>query len=411
MPTRPVYLFDDGQESIRPLTGLRASFEVRIGPYSLLERFLREDLAPEGFFIWGVHVPPPLAGLVRERHGVLVNALRSAGTTEPVIVLNGRWAVPDWGRLAILEPGGVLMEHGELVAACVEESRLTRTLGGDLSGLREQRTEFPALLRRPWDARAMRDAALSQGLDAAARSRRFQDVGWAEGRIVLGRAMASPSAKVMPGSIIDAQAGPVIIEEEAVIRPRAVLIGPCFIGPHSTVLEGATIRAGTVLGPWCKVNGEVSGTTFQGFSNKAHEGFIGDSWIGEWVNLGAGTTTSNLLNTYGEVFARARHDGPNERTGQQFLGSIIGDHVKTAIGTRLMTGAVIHTGAMLAAPGPVSGCVRPFAWCTEEGVRRYRRDKFMEVARAAMARRGVALEGAYQRRLEDLLAAPAHDEA
>jgi UDP-N-acetylglucosamine diphosphorylase/glucosamine-1-phosphate N-acetyltransferase len=195
--------------------------------------------------------------------------------------------------------------------------------------------------------------------------------------------------------VLDSEQGPIHIAEHATVRPGAILIGPCYVGPHATVLERATIRGGTAIGPWCKVNGEVSGTIFQGFANKAHDGYLGDAYVGEWVNLGAGTTVSNLLNTYGEVITKATPGSPNERTGESFLGPVIGDHVKTAICTRIMTGAVLHTGSMFATTAAVCGCVPGFTWATDEGQRSYRLDKFLEVARSAMSRRKVEASEAY----------------
>jgi UDP-N-acetylglucosamine diphosphorylase/glucosamine-1-phosphate N-acetyltransferase len=195
--------------------------------------------------------------------------------------------------------------------------------------------------------------------------------------------------------VLDSEHGAIHVAEHAVVRPGAVLIGPCYVGPHSTVLERATIRPGTAIGPWCKVNGEVGGTIFQGYANKAHDGYLGDAYVGEWVNLGAGTTVSNLLNTYSEVIAKATPGGSNERTGETFLGPVIGDHVKTAICTRVMTGSILHTGSMFATTAAVSGCVGPFTWATDEGQRVYRLDKFLEVARAAMERRKVEPSEAY----------------
>ncbi len=173
------------------------------------------------------------------------------------------------------------------------------------------------------------------------------------------------------------------------------------------MLERATIRQNTAVGPWCKVNGEIGGVLFQGYSNKAHDGYLGDSFVGEWVNLGAGTTNSNLLNTYGEVITRATPDGKHERTGETFLGAIIGDHVKTAICTRIMTGSVLHTGGMFATTAAVSGCVAPFTWATDAGQRPYRFEKFIEVARAAMSRRKITPSGAYTTLLRDLCPATA----
>jgi len=152
----------------------------------------------------------------------------------------------------------------------------------------------------------------------------------------------------------------------------------------------------------CKVAGEVGGTIFQGFANKAHDGHLGDSYVGEWVNIGAGTTNSNLLNTYGEVTMRIRPGGRTERTGMQFLGTIFGDHAKLAIGMRLMTGTVIGTGAMLATTAPPSTCVPPFAWATDGGERIYRLNKFLDVARQMMTRRDVELSEAMIERLTSL---------
>jgi hypothetical protein len=137
----------------------------------------------------------------------------------------------------------------------------------------------------------------------------------------------------------------------------------------------------------CKVGGEIGSTVFQGYANKSHEGHLGDSWVGKWVNLGAGTTNSNLLNTYGEVTVRLAPDGPRHRTGMTFLGAMLGDHVKTAIGTRLMTGSIVGTGAMIATSTPPPTTVPPFAWLTDEGRRTYRLEKFLDVARTVMGRR------------------------
>jgi hypothetical protein len=177
------------------------------------------------------------------------------------------------------------------------------------------------------------------------------------------------------------------------------------------VLDRTLVKGGTALGPWCKVAGEVGGTIFQGFANKAHDGHLGDSWIGAWANLGAGTVNSNLLNTYGEVMARAfgpdGKPGPTERTGEQFLGAVIGDHVKTAIATRMMTGCIVGTGTMWAAAQAVSGTVQAFSWVTDAGARVYAAEKFLEVARAAMGRRKLTLGTDSEARLRSLMVARA----
>lgn len=400
---RPVYLLDDGRGDLAPLTALRASFEVRIGPLTHLERLLSPEWRPEGLMLWGLFAPEGMAALCRERSGLPVNELRSGGVEVPVAVVNGRWAVPDWARVAGLRSGEALVEgeSGDLMAACVPEATVPRVVRGEWGGLRAVRIDGRSLLSRPWHVRTFRDAAVKQGMEVFRVMEEIRPGLAPAGVAVVGShgARMAADAKVYPGVVMDSEGGPVVLGAGATVRPGAVLVGPVYVGPGSTVLDRAVIRPNTVIGQQCKVAGEVSGTTFQGLANKAHDGFLGDSWVGEWANLGAGTTGSNLLNTYGEVIARATPEGPNERTGEQFLGAIIGDHVKTAICTRLMTGAVIHTGAMVARTAAVSGCVAPFAWMTDEGDRRYRLEKFVEVTRAAMGRRGVSPSGAYVERL------------
>jgi hypothetical protein len=157
----------------------------------------------------------------------------------------------------------------------------------------------------------------------------------------------------------------------------------------------------------CKVAGEVGGTIFQGLANKSHDGHLGDSWVGSWANLGAGTTNSNLLNTYDQVIAQHAPNATRTRTGLQFLGAIIGDHVKTAIMTRIMTGSVFGTGSMLAAltpPTTVGRFERVTDGAGQVNRQPYRFEKFMEVARAAMARRKVTPSAAYTARLRELIA-------
>jgi acetyltransferase-like isoleucine patch superfamily enzyme len=176
------------------------------------------------------------------------------------------------------------------------------------------------------------------------------------------------------------------------------------VGAKCIVADRSVLKARTALGPQCRAAGEIGSVLFQGCSNKAHDGHLGDALVGEWVNLGASTVNSNLLNTYGEVAMRLRPEGALERTGRQFMGCILGDHAKTAIGTRIMTGSSVGTGTMWAATAPISGAVPAFSWVTDEGRRSYRADKFLEVARTVMARRGVAPSPAEEARLRALAA-------
>jgi hypothetical protein len=144
---------------------------------------------------------------------------------------------------------------------------------------------------------------------------------------------------------------------------------------------------------------------FQGYSNKSHDGHLGDSWVGEWVNFGAGTTNSNLLNTYGEVVMRLEADGRLCRTGLTFLGAIVGDHAKFAINTRIMTGSVVGTGAMIATTAAPPATVGRFAWLTDRASRTYRLEKFIDATTRMMARRNQVPSDAYIDALKALYSA------
>lgn len=400
----PLIVFDDGLGELAPLNDLRAAFDIRTGALTTLER-LRLGLELD---CQGLIVPPAFEALTRERHAFVVNVPpRLAG---PAIVINGRCPIPH-GQMLELKPGQRIVEAGTghliaagLAAGDVEKFYRTLEAPGDIVA----ESPEPSLISRPWHVKTFRDSALEIDLEI------LSDAPTQElppGVLAIGDGSTEsdltidPAAIVYPGVTLDIEHGPVVIAARATVRPGAIIIGPAYIGPGATVLERTLIRAHTAIGPTCKVAGEIGGVIFQGFANKAHDGYLGDSWVGEWANLGAGTTGSNLLNTYGEVIACAAPGGRNERTGEQFLGSIIGDHCKFAICTRLMTGSIIHTGSMIAQTAAAAGCIPAFSWWTDQQRKAYRFDKFMEVARAVMSRRGLSPTEPYAARLELLHAA------
>lgn len=402
--TSQAIVFDDGGGKLSPLTDLRAAFDIRTGAGTTLERLLR-GLQLQ---LVGLVVPPAMADLTRTRHKTPVNpALDPRQDDGGLLIINGRCVLP-MPEIAALEPGQTLVEasSGDVIAHRVAPGQSAARF---LAKPKTIETSVPfhhqALLARPWHFRTFRDRALNTDLiDMATLSFDYN----LPGLMIFGEAPVriAPSAKLYPGIMIDVENGPVVIDEGAVIRPACTIIGPTYIGKHSTVLDRALIKANTAIGPQCKVAGEVGGTIFQGFANKAHDGHLGDAWVGEWANLGAGTTNSNLLNTYGDVVARATPDGPLERTGLQFLGCVIGDHVKTAICTRIMTGAILGTGTMYAASAAANGTLPPYGWVTDEsppGKKFFRMEKFLEIAQTVMARRKVAMDAAYSGMLRRLL--------
>jgi UDP-N-acetylglucosamine diphosphorylase/glucosamine-1-phosphate N-acetyltransferase len=206
-----------------------------------------------------------------------------------------------------------------------------------------------------------------------------------EGSVVLGDPahVVCLGAVVEPGVVFDVRHGTVVVDQGSEVRSGCRLEGPTYVGPGTKVF-GGFVRA-SVFGPECRVRGEISTSVFLGYANKSHEGFVGHSVVGHWVNLGAGTTTSNLKNTYGRV--RLEVDGERVDTGRQNVGSFIGDHAKTAIGTMLATGTVVSAGANVFGTPVPPKYVPPFAWgCTGE---RMSEDGFLRVAERVLARRNV----------------------
>jgi len=214
---------------------------------------------------------------------------------------------------------------------------------------------------------------------------------------VIGRAERAPSAGetiIEPHVVLDASTGPIYIDAGAHIRSFTRITGPCYIGRDVSVMGGDI--TGCSIGAVSKVRGELSGTIVLGHSNKGHDGFVGHSYLGRWVNLGAGTITSNLKNTYGSV-SLWTPDGLRD-TGMQFLGTMFGDHVKTGIGLRLTTGTVLGAGANVYGAMPPK-VVAPFAWGDGPPYSLYHADKFVETAARMMARRHVELTDRARRHL------------
>lgn len=389
-------LFDDGKGLLAPLNDLRPSFDIRTGALTTFQRCaMLFGQRPQALL-----TPPSHRLIAAERHGDIAEGPQTSG--QPTLLISGRCPVPkqEWMGLA---PGEGLIEEdtGDLIAACIPANTAPSVLERGAQGLKTTTIKGRSLMSRPWHVRTFRDSAMNLDLELLTRTpmpRTLPGVTMLGGYPITIHA----SARVSPTVVLDSEQGPIVIDEDAVVRPGSIIIGPAYIGSHVTVLERTLVKSFTGIGPYCKVAGEVGGTIFQGFANKAHDGHLGDSWVGEWANLGAGTTNSNLLNTYDQVISRATPSGPNERTGEQFLGAIIGDHVKFAICSRIMTGSVLHTGCMFAQSAAVSGCVAPFTWATDAGNRDYRHDKFVEVARAVMARRKLAPSIAYLARLEEV---------
>jgi UDP-N-acetylglucosamine diphosphorylase/glucosamine-1-phosphate N-acetyltransferase len=205
-----------------------------------------------------------------------------------------------------------------------------------------------------------------------------------------------------PGAVLDATAGPVLIGSGATVMANAVVMGPAAIGDGSSVKAAARIYGGTSIGPVCKVGGEVAGSVLQSFSNKQHDGFLGHSYVASWVNIGAATDNSDLKNNYGNVWVEIA--GEVRDTGLTSVGATIGDHTKTAIGTKLNTGTVIGVFCNVLASGFPPKNIPAFSWGGPDGFVRHDIEKALDTARGVMARRGRKLTAAEERLIRGVYA-------
>jgi UDP-N-acetylglucosamine diphosphorylase/glucosamine-1-phosphate N-acetyltransferase len=212
----------------------------------------------------------------------------------------------------------------------------------------------------------------------------------ADGSMVIGDPtdVVILGAMVEPGVVFDVRGGAVIMEQHSYVKSGTRLEGPIYVGPGTEILGGVVHRCS--IGPRCKVRGEIADSVLLGYANKAHDGFVGHSVLGRWVNVGAGTTMSDLKYKYGDI--RLEVADQRIETGLQHFGSLIGDHAKFAIGTQLNTGTVVGAGANVFGASRPPKYVPPFAWGS--GGERMSRDGFLSVATRVMPRRQVAFTDA-----------------
>ncbi|MFL5540953.1 MAG: putative sugar nucleotidyl transferase [Longimicrobiaceae bacterium] len=247
-----------------------------------------------------------------------------------------------------------------------------------------------------WELMSLNPAQISEDVAAL-----FPDAETAElppGSYAFGEHPVSvgDGAVVEPGVVFDVSSGPVWLDAGSRVRALSRVEGPVYLGRGSTILGGTLVQSS--IGPVCKIRGEFAESVAVGWANKAHDGHIGHAYLGAWVNLGAGTTNSDLKNNYSPV--RLWTPDGDADTGELFVGCFLGDHVKTGIGLLLNTGTVVGAGSNLYGAAMPPKHVPPFSWGTGEDLTAYRVDRFLQVAERAMARRKVTLTDGARRQLE-----------
>lgn len=398
-----VCIFEDSvTHTLSPLTTLRPTFDLLVGIDTLYDKIYR-------YFNYGnitLHCREELKNTVKERHpDHLVN---SVNTGTSCLFINGRVVLSNelYATLSEIDSEhNHLFTHQGHVVACYLRSDLLDTMKNALRGtpsskdlIQAFRTkcitkelESALLITTLWDTLNLNQNVIKMDFN-------YKDVrGIVKGNIDPFASIKNEhnvfidkNTEIEDFVLIDASKGPVYIEENVYIQSHTRLEGPLFIGKDTHIL-GGRIRQSSI-GPNCKVSGEVSNSIFHSNSNKAHTGFIGNSYIGQWVNLGAGTTTSNLKSNYSTI---TLHNATSKiETQQLFLGAIIGDHVKTSIGTHLNTGTIIELGSVLFDAGLHDKYIPPFSWGSPKSYSRHEHSKFIQTAKIMMQRRNIALSDA-----------------
>jgi UDP-N-acetylglucosamine diphosphorylase/glucosamine-1-phosphate N-acetyltransferase len=373
-----------------PLALSRPIFELRVGMASLGEKLAAKTAVSDV----AAFVPDYMAEVYRAQTPWPVNEARRL-VGDDLLLIHGRVKASEFSVAAQGASEVAVDADGEPLYARIAREDAARLDTSSLEALlssaveRLPRAAAPAAWSYIWELVLANPDELRSDFAAAGRS-------GIEGTVETPFALrgdadqvyVAPGAALHPMVVLDAAQGPIYIDEGAEIHPFTRIEGPCYIGKKS-ILLGAKCREGMSIGPMCRIGGEVEESIVQGWSNKYHDGFLGHAYVGEWVNLGAMTTNSDLKNDYSEVSVVL--DGKTAiPTGSRKVGSLIGDHTKTAIGTLFNTGAYVGAMAVIAGTGkPLPKFIPSFAWFVEGVVTKgFGKNKLYETARTVLSRRG-----------------------
>ena len=258
------------------------------------------------------------------------------------------------------------------------------------------------LIIRPWDIWTKNAAEMNIDFDVLTKDRFSAPID--SSNTVFGDRIFLEEGARVKASILNATSGPIYLARNAEVMEGSIVRGWLALGPHSALKLGTKVYGATTLGPHCKVGGEINNSVILGYSNKGHDGFLGNSAIGEWCNLGADTNNSNLKNNYDEVKAWSYVDGRFSKTGQQFCGLIMGDHSKSGINTMFNTGTVVGVSANVYGAGFPRNFIPSFTWGGPQGTTEYMIKKALDTANRMMQRRGLQVDDVERTILEKVYA-------
>ncbi|MBK9981900.1 MAG: GlmU family protein [Saprospiraceae bacterium] len=376
---RNIILFDDeSREQMLPLSYTRPVAELRTGIFTIRERW-EKLLNGTASYITSDYLSDRFPMILKDDN----------------IVING--AVMPNDRLVRLieqlEPNEALMNEGDLIAARLNrlqfenlfrDESIEEIIGLDLS-------DTPFIhLAYPWDLFLYLRATIEYDYDLVTKGRTSQSIPSHNQVLALDNIFVEEGAQVTCATL-NAQSGPIYIGKNAQIMEGAVIRGPVTIGEGTIVKMGAKIYGPSAIGPDCRVGGEIKEVVILGHSNKAHDGYLGNSIIGEWCNLGAGTSVSNLKNNYSNVRMWDFNSQTMRDTGLQYLGTVMGDHSKAGIQTMFNTGTIVGVAANIFGEGYPPKVIPSFSWGGASGLTTHRLEDALETARKVISRREMNL--------------------
>lgn len=249
----------------------------------------------------------------------------------------------------------------------------------------------PILIEQRWDIYQKNDRVLKQDFELITAGRKSQPLSKSNTFIGVKKDVFIEEGAIVEASILNTNAGPIYIGKHAEIMEGSIVRGPLAMCEHSALKLGTKVYGASTLGPHCKVGGEINNVVFQAYSNKGHDGFVGNSIIGEWCNLGADTNTSNLKNNYGNVSTYSYEENKEVQTNLQFMGLCMGDHSKCGINTMFNTATVIGVSCNVFGANFPPKFVPSFSWGGSNGFESFKFNKAIEYANNMMNRRGLIL--------------------